>query len=143
MTQPLFLTSQRLITAHWPAVERLLEPVVSKVNGEFALADLENMCRDGHAVAGVLFDPHPVLAMVFEFRFFPRKTVLNVIAIGGKNLAAARTFWPGFLVWAKESGADEVQACTAPAMTRVLRPLGFTHTYEIVRCPTGVPACHS
>ena len=142
MTQPLFLTSQRLITAHWPAVERLLEPVLEAARGEFTIDDLENLCRDGHAVAGVLFDPHPVLAMVFEFRHYPRKTVLNVIAIGGANLSAARTFWPKFLVWARESGADEVEACTAPAMSRMLRPLGFEHTYNVVRCSTGEPACH-
>lgn len=142
MTQPLFLNSQRLITAHWAALERLLEPVLDAARGEFTIEDLENLCRDGRAVAGVMFDPHPVLAMVFEFKHYPRKTVLNVIAIGGANLAAARSFWPTFLQWARESGADEVQACVSPAMTRMLREFGMAHTYNVVRCPTGAPSCH-
>jgi hypothetical protein len=135
--QPLFLTSQRLISAHWSAASRLLEPVLHAARGEFTLDDLETLCRDGHAVCGVLFDPHPVLAMVFEFKHYPRKTVINVIAIGGANLSAARTFWPQFMSWARESGASEIEACTAPAMTRMLRPLGLEHTYDLVRI-----SCH-
>jgi hypothetical protein len=133
--QVLFLTSQRLLTEHWPAASALLEPVLQYVRGDFTLADLEDLCRDGRAVAGLVFEQGvPVLAMVFEFRCYPRKTTINVIALAGHGLErVASTFWPRFRGWALESGAAEIEACAHPAMTRMLRPLGFEHTYNLVR----------
>jgi hypothetical protein len=134
--QPLFLNSQSLITAHWGAVERLLAPVETRAaHGEFTVADLEELCREGRAVAAVGFDPHPVIAMVFETVHYPRRMNLRVIAMGGSNLAGARTFWSQFVAWAGESGASEIEAWTSPAMTRMLRPLGFAPAYDLVRMP--------
>lgn len=135
--QAVFLTSQRLITEHWPTASRLLQPVLGAVRGEWTVDDLEELCRDGRAVAGIAFDDgEPVLAMIFEFRFYPRQTVANIIALAGRDLhGVAATFWPSFLAWCRESGASHVEACAAPAMTRMLRPLGLEHTYNFVRLP--------
>lgn len=137
--QPLFLTSQRLITQHWPAVVDLLQPVLGAVRGEWTLDDLLELCREGRAIAGLGFEGgKPVLAWVFEFRFYPRKTTVNLMALAGCGVAdAASTFWPHWVGWCAESGAAEIEACAAPAMTRMLRPLGFEHTYNFVRLPTG------
>lgn len=139
----LFLTSQRLITEHWPAAAALLEPVLGAARGEFTIPDLEEMCREGRAIAGLAFEGDaPVMAIVFEWRHYPRFTVLNIIALAGRDLSKlAGTFWPTFLQWAKESGADEIEARTRPAMTRMLRRLGFTFTYDVVRMPTGAAQC--
>lgn len=135
----LFLNTPALIAHHWQDAARLVAPVVDQAaRGEFTLEDLAAMVQGGSAVAGLAFNDlgAPVLAMVFEFRFYPRKQVINIIALGGRNLATvADTFWPQFRAWAKESGASEIEACTAPAMTRLLRDLGFVHTYDIVRLP--------
>lgn len=141
--QALFLTSQRLITQHWPAASALLGPGLGAARGEFTLENLEDLCRDGRAVAGMAFDADgaPSMAMVFEFRLYPRKTVVNVIALAGRDLhGLASTFWPQFIAWAKESGAAEIEACAHPAMTRMLRPLGFEHTYNFVRMSTEAAA---
>jgi hypothetical protein len=138
MMQAVFLNTPELIDLHWPAVGDLVAPVVSQAaRGEFEVEDLAAMVRSGHAVAALFSDDDcPVLGMVFEFRHYPRKQVLNIIAVGGSYLAeTAMTFWPQFIAWAKESGATEIEACTAPAMTRVLRNLGFSHTYDLVRMP--------
>lgn len=138
MRDVLFLTTQELIDQHWDAAAALLAPVVEQAaRGEFTLDDLHSAVRKGRAFAGVmLHDGAPQLAMVFEFHHYPRKTVLNIMALGGSDLAvAAVSFWPRFVAWAKESGAEEIEACTAPAMTRVLRGLGFQHTYDLVRLP--------
>jgi hypothetical protein len=136
--QPLFLTSQRLLTEHWPTAAKLLEPVLGAVRGEWTVDDLEELCRDGRAVAGIGFhDGKPVLAWVFEFRFYPRRTVVNLMALAGRGVQdAASTFWPHWVQWCRESGAAEIEACAAPAMTRMLRPLGFEHVYNFVRVPT-------
>lgn len=137
--QALFLTSQRLITEHWATAAALLEPVLGAARGEFTVEDLEELCRDGRALAGLAFDDgEPVLALVVEWRFYPRRTVLNVIALAGRDLErVAGTFWPTFTEWAKESGATAIEACVSPAMGRLLQPLGFAHTYDLVRAP-----CH-
>lgn len=138
MRDVLFLNTPDLIARHWPAARALLEPVVANAaRGEFTADDLQEMVATGRAHAAVIFrDGCAHLAMVFEFRLYPRKQVLNVMALGGSDLAgAAVSFWPQFVAWAKESGVDEIEACTAPAMTRVLRHLGFAHTYDIVRLP--------
>lgn len=132
----LFLNTPALIEKHWPAVAELVAPVVAHAaRGEFTLEDLQEMVQGGTAIAALMIeDGAPRLAMLFEFRHYPRKLVLNVMALGGCDLArAAVTFWPQFVAWAKESGADEIEACTAPAMTRVLSGLGFQHTYDLVR----------
>ncbi|MBX3610394.1 MAG: hypothetical protein KF871_10920 [Hydrogenophaga sp.] len=136
MKQVLFLNTPELLAEHWPAAASLLEPVVRQAaRGEFAVEDLHDLAAAGKAwVAVMLSHGTPALAMVFGFVHYPRKTVLNVIALGGQDLAgAAVSFWPQFLGWAKESGVDEIEACTAPPMTRVLRNLGFSHTYDLVR----------
>jgi hypothetical protein len=133
----LFLTSQRLITQHWPAASALLAPVLDAARGEFTIEDLHDLCREGRAVAGLGFrDGEPVLAFVWELRLFPRRTVANIVALGGSGIAdAAATFWPQWLEWCRECGIDEVEACVSPAMARMLRPLGFAQTYSLVRTP--------
>jgi len=133
--QPLFLTSQRLITEHWPTAAALLQPVLGVTRGEWEIDDLEELCRDGRAIAGIGFqDGEPVMAWVFEFRFYPRKTTVNLLALAGRGLQdVAATFWPQWLAWCQESGATEVEACALPAMTRMLGRLGFQHTYNFVR----------
>lgn len=137
--QPLFLSSQRLISAHWPAVERLLAPVLDAARGEFTLDDLRELCREGRALSGLAFkDGEPVMAFVLEFVHYPRAMHLRVIALGGSDVrGAARTFWPSFVEWAAECGVSHIEAYCAPAMTRLLRPLGFQHTYDTVRL-----SCH-
>lgn len=135
----IFLTSQRLITEHWPTVARVIAPVLGAVRGDFTVDDLLEMCRDGRAVSGLAFqDGEPAMAFVWEVRLYPKATRVNIIALAGRGLqAAASTFWPRFVEWCRESGIAEIEACALPAMTRMLRPLGFDHTYNFVRMPTG------
>jgi hypothetical protein len=135
----LFLTTPALQAQYWPTAAALLEPVLAACRGEFTVEDLHDLVTDGRAFAGVALQGEtPVMAMVFEFRHYPRKTVLNVIALGGAGLdELASTFWPRFLEWAQESGATEIEACVSPAMARMLKPLGLEHVYTVVRMPTG------
>ena len=137
--QAIFLNTPELIEQHWPDVARLVAPVVEHAaRGEFSVDDLGAFLTSEQAWAGLAVDEQgPALAMVFEFRHYPAKTVINIMAIGGRDLGqVAMTFWPQFLAWAKESGAAEIEASVSPAMARVLKNLGFQHTYDVVRCPT-------
>lgn len=134
----LFLNTRDLVDAHWSAVAQLVDPVAQHAaRGEFTTQDLAAMVEDGRAVAGLVSEAgRPVLGIVFEFRHYPRTTTLNVMALGGHDLArVAGTFWPQFIAWAKESGVSHIEACTSPVMTRMLRGLGFEHAYDLVRLP--------
>ena len=136
MRDVVFLTTPDLIDRYWPDAAVLIDPGVQALaRGEWSTEDLGDLVRSGRAIAALMLeDGAPVLSMVFEFRHYPRRTMLNVMALGGSNLAgAAMTFWLQFLEWTKESGATHVEACAGPAMTRVLRGLGFEHAYNLLR----------
>lgn len=134
--QAIFLTTPELIDLHWWSVASLLDDAVRQVSDEYTIEDLAQMAVAGDVVAGLFLDDDgaPMLAMVFRFVHYPRTTTVHVMALGGRNLAgAAMTFWRQFTEWAKESGATRIEACALPAMTRVLRALGFQHRYNHLR----------
>lgn len=134
----IFLTTPELRIQHWPSVAMLIAPAVQDAaRGEFTLTDLELMVDEGHAVAGIAIDAAgPVLGMVFEFCNYPRRQVINVMALGGRDLTSiANSFWPQFREWARESGVAEIEASTSPAMSRILKQIGFAHTYNVMRIP--------
>lgn len=136
----IFLTTPDLMDLHWWSVARLIDPVVHQAaRGEFTLEDIAALVDRKHAIAGLAMDgDRPVMGMVFEFKSYPSKTVINIVALGGHDLPeVATSFWPNFVAWAAESGASEIEACTSPAMTRMLKRMGFVHTYDVVRFPVG------
>jgi hypothetical protein len=135
--KPLFLTTPELLEAHWESCKPLLQPVVDKAaKGEFTMQDLHDMVTSKEAFVFTIMAEKPVLAMVFEFRRYPQKENINIVAIGGANLGdVARDFLPKFQAWAKEFGVSEIEASTSPAMTRILKKIGFRHTYDFVRLP--------
>lgn len=136
--QAIFLTTPELRSQHWCSVANLIAPAVQDAaRGEFTLSDLKAVAMSGRAVAGLaLDDTGPVMGMVFEFCNYPQRQVINVIALGGKDLTAvANSFWPQFIEWARESGVAEIEASTSPAMSRILKRIGFAHTYNVMRIP--------
>ena len=131
-----FLTTPELQARYLSACEPLIQSVIDRaVKGEFEASDVMGWIRSGKAVAGVVLEQDkPKLCMVFEFVFYPRKTCVNVLALGGSDLqACARDYLHYFLQWCAESGIAEIQAYTSPAMTRLLEPIGFKKTYDLVR----------
>lgn len=136
--QAIFLTTPELRAQHWSSVASLIAPAVrDAARGEFTLSDLEAMVIEGRAVAGMAIDDTaPVMGMVFEFCHYPRRQVINVMALGGRDLTSiANSFWPQFIEWARESGVAEIEASTSPAMSRILKRIGFAHTYNVMRIP--------
>lgn len=139
MMKAIFLTSPELIAQYWGQAAELIDPVVHRAaRGEFDTADLHALVVAGRAYSAVVLEDKVTLAVVFEFKHYPRKIVINVIALGGQNLTeVAVIFWPKFVSWAKEAGAEGIEASTSPAMSRVLKGLGLVHTYDLVRLDFG------
>lgn len=131
-----FLQGADAVAAEFPKVRSLFDRVVSgAAKGEFTTDDIEDMARAGRVHIGVVTDgDEHVLAFAFEFVFYPRLVVLNILAMGGKRLEAVMAeFWPRFTEWAREAGADSIQASCSPAMARNSAKYGFKATYQVVR----------
>lgn len=134
--KPIFLTDDNLIQAYWPDVDRLILPVVEHAaRGEFNMADIKQMCEEKRAVAVVVVnESEAVLAMVFEFVYYPRITACNIIALGGKDLSAvANEFFITFKQFCYGMGVTVIEASCSSVISRLLKPLGFEKTYEVVR----------
>lgn len=131
-----FIHGEREVTAEFPQVRAFFERVVDgAAKGEFSTDDIEELAKAKRATLGIVKDAgEPVLAFAFEFIYYPRMVVLNVLAMGGRRLGEVMgEFWPNFTAWAREAGADSIQASCSPAVARILAKHGFEATYQVVR----------
>lgn len=122
--------------ADFPKVRPLFDRVANRAaHGEFTTDDIERLVMEGRLTVGaVMENGKPVLAVAFEFIYYPRMTVLNILALAGSRLnAVMEAFWPRFLGWARTTGAQSIQASCSPAMSRLLARHGFKTTYQVVR----------
>lgn len=131
-----FLTESSELRSRWPDIASLLTPVVEQAAmGEFTLVDILALCDAGRMYVGLCeCDDIPVMAMAFEFRHYPQRTNINVVALGGHELeAVAAQFLQTFRDWARQAGAAEIEASCSKPMARLLKRYGFADTYECVR----------
>lgn len=131
-----FFQGEREVAAEFPQVREFFERVVhGAAKGEFTADDIEEMAKVKRATLGIVKeDGEPVLAFAFEFIYYPRMVVLNILAMGGTQLNRVMAeFWQQFMAWARLTGADGIQASCCPAMARILEKHGFEATYQVVR----------
>ena len=121
----------------WEKIEPILGSVVSRaVHGEFDCSDLKAMAQSKRIVIGAFFadDGVILLAFAFEFRFYPKKTAINILALGGKRMDAVFSeFLDQFRDWAAAAGADFLEASCSRGMSRMLAKYGYTNTYQQLR----------
>jgi hypothetical protein len=113
------------VEARWPVLEKLLGRSVMYSNDEFNVEDLRELVAAREAIVlGMFRDDDLVLAAVAEIARYPRKTVLYVIALGGRELnVAVRCFWDGVEEVASMLGATAVQFAVRPVMERYMGSL--------------------
>lgn len=136
---PLFLTDSELLNKWWDQIEPLFVPVVEEAaRGEFTVQDIKRLCEEKRAtIAAVIEDGQVILALAFEFIFYPKQTACNVIALGGTRLTESESmFFVTFKEWCKSMGVTVIEASCSPSMSRLLRRFGFQKTYEVVRLNT-------
>ena len=141
--KPLFLTTPELIDAYWPDVARCVAPVVDHAaRGEFNLDDIKTMLKQKRAYAAIALDDSNVvvLAMVYEFVFYPRMSACNIVALGGTCLDDAyQRFFVTFKKWCYGMDVTVIEASCSSAMSRLLARYGFGKTYEVVRHVIQLP----
>ncbi len=121
----------------WGLIEPILASVVSRaVHGEFDCGDLKAMAQSKQIVIGAFFadDGIMLLAFAFEFRFYPKKTAVNILALGGKRMDGVFSeFLDQFRDWAAVAGADFLEASCSRGMARMLAKYGYVNTYQQLR----------
>lgn len=136
--QVTFITSAAMCDEKFAMAKPLLQPVIEQAaRGEFTVADIERMTRQGRAITAIAqVDGLPVMAMAFEFVHYPQQLAVNVMALGGRGLDfVAEQFWQEFRTWCKSAGATVIEASCSDAMARMLQRYGFDCAYRVVRAP--------
>ena len=132
----LFLNNQALLDQWWRQAEPHLQRVVSEAaRGEFETEDIYTLVSEGRMQLAVVIEGEAViLAMAFEFIFYPRKTACNIVALGGSRLKEIESaFFVAFKNWCKTMNVTVIEASCSSAMSEKLRRFGFEKTYEVVR----------
>lgn len=132
----LFLTTPELLAHWWPHCEKHFDRVVNEAaRGEFETEDIFRLTAEGRmCIALVIEDNQVILAMAFEFIFYPRKTACNIVALGGSRLRECEhQFFVTFKEWCKTLGVTVLEASCSSSMSAILSRYGFEKTYEVVR----------
>ena len=138
----IFLNTPELMDQWWGRAAVQIDRVVDQAaRGEFTTSDIKRLCEEKRAFCVVVIEGDEVLlAMAFEFLFYPRMTACNIIAIGGRRLhEIASVFFVTFKEWCYNMGVTVIEASCSSVMARKLEGLGFEKTYEVVRHEIRLP----
>lgn len=133
---PLFLNTPELLDQWWDRAAIHFDPVVDQAaRGEFTVPDIKRLCEENRALIAIARDgENVIMAMAFEFVFYPRITACNIIALGGSCLdEVVKQFFITFKEFCYGIGVTVIEASCSSAMSRLLRRYGFVKTYEVVR----------
>ena len=137
---PYMVTTFPALDEYWPVVTPLLERCVDEaMQGEMTVDDMYAAIKAGKFILMVMHDtsgeaPDVALAMVVEVTAYPQYPVLNIIALGGRQVDFFQSrFWSYLQGWAMICGITVIQASVSPAMARILSRYGFVQTYTTMR----------
>ena len=138
--EPLLLSTQHMLDVYWAQAVPLLERCIGEaMHGELTVEDLYEGIKAGQMFGIVVKNdegelPDVALALVMELIFYPRMPVMNVVALGGRDLEQfSNKFWKYVCGWSHLSGVRYMQASASPGMARMLKKLGFNSVYTTMR----------
>lgn len=113
------------VAQRWPELRRLLQKAVSHGEGELEVDDIKDMVLQNRMCVLVLEDEGVVdLALAAEVTKYPRKNVLNISYVGGKNgRVVARKHYLSLEQIGRLFGCSAVQCYCRPAVARYLKQL--------------------
>jgi hypothetical protein len=138
--EPLLLSTVELLDTYWPQTAAVLQRCVDDaMHGEMTMQDIYEGIKAGRMYALIAKNdegelPDVALALILETQAYPQFTVLNISALGGRELNLLKSkFWKHVCSWAFMNGVRTMQASVAPPMARILKRYGFNKIYETVR----------
>lgn len=109
--------------------------IVKATHGEFISDDLKLMISKGRAYAAYITDGQGQIELVWvwEMVFYPRKIVVNVMAMAGRRFKECCQSYFELMkdVW-RAQGATAVTSYTSSAMARLLGRVGFCEKYRFL-----------
>ena len=139
--EPLFLSSVNILDIYWGQTCEVLGPCIDDaIHGEMTLDDIYDGIKAGRMYCLVFKNdegelPDVALAMILELVAYPQYTVMNIAAIGGRELERLlkNKFWKHICSWAYMNGVRQMQASVSPAMARIIKSYGFKPVYQTLR----------
>lgn len=106
------------VVSSWSTVSALLQKCIEFCHGDFEVDDIKVMVEDRSAfILALSKGKETVLAAACQVIVLPRRKVLNVIAVGGKDLDVLYLhFWDELKGIARTLDVDAVRGAVRPAM---------------------------
>ena len=115
----------------WDEVYQLIEKALMYAEGELVPDDIKKHLDTGDLRLWVALSGKNVLAsMVTEIIQYPRKKIVRVITLAGKDMDLWYDFLPMVEGYAIRNGCSSLEAWTRRGMTRKLRD--WRHSYDII-----------
>lgn len=115
----------------WDEVTPLIEKALLHAEGELIPEDIKKHLDEGDLRLWVALEGQEILAsMVTEIIEYPRKRIVRVITLAGKNMDMWYDFLPMIEGYAVKNGCSSLEAWTRKGMTRKLKD--WKHSYDII-----------
>ena len=115
----------------WDEVIPLVEKALSHAEGELIQSDIRKHLDTGDLRLWVALQDRDIIAsMVTEIIQYPRKKIVRVITVAGKDMSMWYDFLPMLEGYAVRNGCSSLEAWTRKGMTRKLKD--WKHSYDII-----------
>ena len=115
----------------WDEVVPLIEKALVHAEGELVPGDIRKHLDSGDLRLWVaLKDKDVIASMVTEIIQYPRKKIVRVITVAGKDMSMWYEFLPMLEGYAIRKGCSSLEAWTRKGMTRKLKD--WKHSYDII-----------
>lgn len=115
----------------WDEVTPLIEKALRHAEGELIPSDIKKHLDTGDLRLWVALEGQNILAsMVTELIDYPRKRIVRIITLAGKNMDMWYDFLPMIEGYAVKNGCSSLEAWTRKGMTRKLKD--WKHSYDII-----------
>ena len=109
----------------------LVEKALSHADGELIPSDIRKHLDTGDLRLWVALQDRDIIAsMVTEIIQYPRKKIVRVITVAGKDMSMWYDFLPMLEGYAVRNGCSSLEAWTRKGMTRKLKD--WKHSYDII-----------
>lgn len=115
----------------WDDVVPLIEKALRHAEGELIPEDIKKHLDSANLRLWVALEGRDVIAsMVTEIIQYPRKKIVRVITLAGKDMSLWYDFLPMLEGYAIRHGCSSLEAWTRKGMTRKLKD--WKHSYDII-----------
>ena len=115
----------------WDEVSPLIEKALRHAEGELIPNDIKNHLDASNLRLSVALENRDVIAaMVTEIIQYPRKKIVRVITLAGKDMSMWYKFLPMLEGYAIRNGCSSLEAWSRKGMARKLKD--WKHSYDII-----------